>query len=91
MSKKQPSFEESLKRLETIAEQIERGEIGLEESIQRYEEGMGLVRYCRDVLTKAELRIQELQHQADGTLGAVEFVASPEAESPGEIAQSNEV
>ena len=68
MSKKKPSFEESLKRLESIAEQIERGQIGLEESIDKYEEGMALVRQCRDILAKAELRIQQLHQRPDGSL-----------------------
>ena len=40
MAKKKPTFEEALKQLETIAEQIERGEIGLEDSITKYEEGL---------------------------------------------------
>lgn len=68
MAKKKLSFEESLAKLEEIAEQIEQGEIGLEESISRYEEGMNLVKHCRDVLEKAELRIQKIQEKADGNL-----------------------
>jgi len=68
MAKRKPSFEEALKKLESLAEQIERGEIGLEESITRYEEGMALVKQCRDILARAELRVQELQERGDGTL-----------------------
>ena len=52
---KKPTFEEALKQLETIAEQIERGQIGLEESIVKYEQGMTLVKQCREILAKAEL------------------------------------
>ena len=63
MAKKKLSFEESLAKLEEIAEQIERGDIGLEESITKYEEGMNLVKQCRDVLEKAELRIQKIQEK----------------------------
>lgn len=77
MSKKPPTFEEALKQLETIAEQIEQGKIGLEESIARYEEGMALVKQCRDILARAELRIQQLQVQNDGTLQATEFTPAP--------------
>lgn len=73
MSKKKLTFEEALKQLEAIADQIEKGQIGLEESIVKYEEGMGLVKYCRDVLTQAELRIQKLQEKPDGALAAVPF------------------
>jgi len=73
MTKKKLTFEEALKQLETIAEQIERGQIGLEESIDKYEEGMALVKQCRDILSSAEHRIQKLQQRADGTLETTEF------------------
>ncbi len=73
MAKKKVIFEEALARLETIAEQIERGEIGLEESIGKYEEGMALVKQCRGILSKAEHKIQQLQQRTDGTLETSEF------------------
>jgi len=73
MAKKKLKFEEALKQLETIAEQIERGTIGLEESIDKYEEGMALVKQCRDILSKAELKIQQLQQRSDGTLETSSF------------------
>jgi len=73
MGKKKLSFEEALARLENITQQIEQGKIGLEESIDRYEEGMGLVKQCRDMLSKAEQRIQKLHEKADGSLGSKRF------------------
>ena len=73
MAKKKPSFEEALTQLEEITERIEKGEIGLEESIAQYERGMGLVKQCRDILTKAEHKIQQLQEKSDGTLGMKPF------------------
>jgi exodeoxyribonuclease VII small subunit len=73
MAKKKVSFEEALKQLEHIADRIERGEIGLEESIEKYEEGMSLVKHCRDILCRAENKIQQLQQRADGTLDVEEF------------------
>lgn len=73
MGKQKLTFEEALKQLETIADQIEQGKIGLEESITKYEEGMALVKQCREILAKAEHRIQKLQERADGTLEASEF------------------
>ena len=60
MAKKQHSFEEALQQLESLAEQIERGEIGLEESIRKYEEGMRLLTQCRKTLNQAEQRISKL-------------------------------
>ena len=57
-------FEEALAKLEKLTEEIERGEVGLEESIEKYAEGMKLVAHCRKVLGKAELRIQKLSPTA---------------------------
>lgn len=80
-SKKKTTFEEALKQLEQIAEQIEEGKIGLEESIGRYEQGMELVRYCREVLTQAENKIQQIQARADGSPEAKPSqAAAPESE-----------
>ena len=73
MSRRKLSFEESLKQLEVIAEQIERGEIGLEESVRRYEEGMTLVKQCREALAAAELRIHQLQEKPDGSVDVRDF------------------
>ncbi len=69
-SDKPPTFEEALRNLEQITEEIERAEIGLEESIARYEQGMKLVRRCRAMLDKAEQRIQKLSATDDGQLTA---------------------
>ena len=70
--KKKLKFEEALKQLEAITKQIERGEVGLEESIAKYEEGMKLVAACREILTKAEQRILELTQTPSGELKAVD-------------------
>jgi exodeoxyribonuclease VII small subunit len=78
--KKEPSFEDSLKRLEAIAREIEEGRIGLEESITRYEEGMTLVQECRRILTQAEQKIRTLQPSADGDLEAKPLDAGDDAD-----------
>ena len=80
MAKKKLTFEEALKQLETIAEQIEQGKIGLEESISQYERGMALVKQCRSILSKAEHKIQQLQERDDGTLGTAPFDRAEENE-----------
>ena len=82
MAKKQPTFEQALKELETLAAQIERGEIGLEESITNYEQGMKLVAQCRAILTQAEQRIEKLQPGPEGQ-GEPTEQPSDEAGSPG--------
>lgn len=53
-------LEASLKRLETIVSELEGGEHTLEESLQRFEEGLELGKRCRAILDKAELRVREL-------------------------------
>ncbi len=65
-------FEDALKTLEKLTEEIERGEVGLEESIDKYEEGMKLVARCREILAQAEQRIQKLSPTSSGGLQAVE-------------------
>jgi exodeoxyribonuclease VII small subunit len=79
MSDEKPTFEEALGKLEKIVEQIESGQIGLEDSIARYEEGIRLVRQCRVILDAAEKKIQLL---AKGEAGGV--VSSGELEEPTE-------
>jgi len=61
MSKKLNSFEDMLKRLQEISEQLESEEIGLDESIKLYEEGIKLSQMCAKKLEEAELKITELK------------------------------
>jgi exodeoxyribonuclease VII small subunit len=63
---KPQSFEQALDRLEEIVEQIESGEVPLEESIEKYEEGTKLVKQCRRILDTAEHKIQLLTKSEDG-------------------------
>tara|TARA_Y100000590_G_scaffold470524_1_gene666022 strand:- start:4761 stop:4991 length:231 start_codon:yes stop_codon:yes gene_type:complete len=62
MSKKvkKPSFEDTLQRLETIVGKMESGEATLEKSLNWFEEGMELIKSCRDELVEAEQKVQEL-------------------------------
>jgi exodeoxyribonuclease VII small subunit len=68
-----PSFEESLKKLETIVEQLEQGDRGLEESLKLFEEGVGLSATCKKELDAAEGKVQILIKQRDGSLKAEPF------------------
>ena len=56
----QPTFEQSLKRLEEIVHLLEEGELGLNEALERYEEGVKLLRQSYDLLQRAERRIELL-------------------------------
>ena len=54
------TFEQALERLDRIVTAIEAGEVPLEESIERYAEGIELVKKCRAILDVAEKKIQLL-------------------------------
>lgn len=53
-------FEKSLQELEQIVSKMESGELGLEESLNRFEQGIKLARQCQDTLSEAELRVEQL-------------------------------
>lgn len=63
MSKKKTSdnFEDKLARLEEITNSLENSEIGLEDSIKLFEEGVKLSKECLTVLEKAELKVNTLK------------------------------
>ncbi|MEK6704056.1 MAG: exodeoxyribonuclease VII small subunit [Planctomycetota bacterium] len=69
------SFEQAMEQLEAIVERVESGQVGLEQALAEYERGVALVRQCRDVLQKAELRVEELSKLA----AAVDSKADGEA------------
>ena len=54
------SFEDSYARLELVVQRLEAGDLGLEESIAVYEEGVKLARHCGRQLDDAELRVTRL-------------------------------
>ena len=62
------TFEEALKELEQILADIEGGEVGLEESLVKYERGTFLIQHCRTVLGAAEKQIELLSKAPDGSL-----------------------
>ncbi len=76
------TFEQALEKLESIVQAIEQGQVGLEESIQRYEEGMALIKRGRTILAHAEQRIQKLQLADDGTLTPESFDPDAAAADP---------
>lgn len=75
-----PSFEEALKKLESIVEAMEGEDLPLETLLTRYEEGTRLAKVCQDKLAEAELKIQQLEKTAAGEfkLKPVVLQESPE-------------
>ena len=63
-----PSFEESLKKLEAIVDQLEKGDLPLDKSLKLFEEGVGLSAVCKKELDAAEGKVQMLVKQLDGSL-----------------------
>ena len=55
------TFEENLKKLEDIVEQLESGEIDLEKSVELYEKGMHHKRNCEEKLKKVDLQIKKIK------------------------------
>ena len=68
-----PTFEESLKKLEAIVEQLEKGDLPLEESLKLFEQGVDLSAVCKKELDEAEGKVQTLIKQRDGSLKAEPF------------------
>ncbi len=68
-----PAFEDSLKKLETIVDQLEKGDLPLEDSLKLFEEGVGLSAVCKKELDAAEGKVQMLIKQRDGSLKGVPF------------------
>ena len=67
------TFEEALAELEQILAEIEGGELGLEESLVKYERGNFLIQHCREVLNAAEKQIEVISKGPDGTLVSKPF------------------
>jgi exodeoxyribonuclease VII small subunit len=78
------TFESSLAELEKIVEQLENGDLPLEESLKLFENGVKLSRECRERLSDAERRIEMLMKDGEGKLSLSEI--SPD--SGGDAQQS---
>jgi exodeoxyribonuclease VII small subunit len=68
-----PTFEESLKKLESIVDQLEKGDLPLEESLKLFEEGVSLSAICKKELDEAEGKVQTLIKQRDGSFRTEPF------------------
>jgi exodeoxyribonuclease VII small subunit len=65
MAKKKNNFEDLLKRLQEISDKLEKEDVGLDNSIKLYEEGIKLSKLCSKMLKDAELKISELKKNND--------------------------
>lgn len=62
---KEDSFEESMKNLESIVEELENGNLNLDESVKKFEDGMKIAKKCNNILENAEKKITILLEKND--------------------------
>ena len=78
---KEFKFEDALKRLEEIVQKLEEGSLTLERSLELFEEGVKLSRFCSKRLEEAHTKIEVLMKNPDGKSELKPF---REKEKPGE-------
>ncbi len=67
------TFETALSQLESIVETMESGEVPLAELLAKFEEGTKLLKICEARLKDAELKIEQLKRQKDGSVTFEQF------------------
>ena len=70
------NFEEEMKKLEEIANELEKNDLDLDKSVEKFEEGMELSRKCNEILTNAEKRITILINNGNDNFSEEPFDAS---------------
>lgn len=75
-------FEKALERLEKIVEDLEAGNIALEDALKKYEEGVKLSALCQKRLAQAEKKIEVLTRSLDGSLVKEPFEPEENDEAP---------
>ena len=70
---KKPNFEASLKELEEIVEQLEKGDLKLDETLAKYEMGIKIYKRCYQILESTEKKINVLLKDRDGETYTKEF------------------
>ena len=64
-SKELPNFEKALEELETLVEQLESGDLNLDQSLQQLKRGVELTRHCQSVLEEAQQIVEQLVDPED--------------------------
>jgi len=70
---KEIEFEAALKKLESIVEKLEGGDLSLEDALKQYEEGVRMADVCSKRLTEAEKKVEVLMKTSSGKLKAAPF------------------
>ena len=77
---KEMEFETALKKLEAIVENLENGELSLEEALKQYEEGVRMADLCSKRLTEAEKKVALLMKTNSGKFKTVPFEEKKESD-----------
>ena len=80
MAKK--TFEQAIKQLEQIVQDLESGDMPLEKAIKKFEEGIQLSKYCTEKLDESEKRITILMQDATGNVNEKPFADFHDDHSP---------
>ncbi len=84
MARKEPNgknFESCLEDLEQVVEQLESGELSLEDSLAAFEKGVGLAKFCHQKLNEVEKKIELLVKDKEGKLQLKAFEDLPDQEN----------
>ncbi|WP_100404750.1 exodeoxyribonuclease VII small subunit [Bacillus solitudinis] len=72
------SFEEAMEQLESVVDQLEKGDVPLEKAITMFQEGMQLSKHCHERLELVEKQMDQILH-ADGEIEEVHLMEDEEA------------
>ena len=70
---KEITFEKALEKLEEIVAQLEAGDLSLDASMKKYEEGIKLARFCQEKLEKAKAKVETLVKEGEGRFSKKAF------------------
>ena len=76
-------FETALEDLEQVVEQLDSGDLSLEDSLAAFEKGVGLVKFCNDKLNEVEKKVELLVKDKEGKLQLKTF-EDPAADDNGD-------
>ncbi len=72
------TFEQSMKKLEQIVQELESGDLPLEEAMQKFEEGIKLSRLCSEKLDETEKKVTLLLQDQKGNVSERPFISEDE-------------
>lgn len=72
------SFEDAYAQMQEVVSQLEMGDLSLDGAVLAFERGMRLAQHCNTLLDRAELRVQAVAEQPDGTLAVTDITIETE-------------